>query len=90
MTPIGTRPPSRTSARRFKIDTGRTEDGHVVTDAVMVVSKGDKHWFVGASDMVSLSSTDDGKVQPREEQAITAAIRNVIGGDKTKLCRFTA
>jgi hypothetical protein len=75
--------------KRFKIDTGRTEDGHVVTDAVMVVSKGDKHWFVGASDMVSLSSTDDGKVQPREEQAITAAIRNVLGGDKTKLC-FTA
>ena len=36
--------------KRFKIDTGRTEDGRVVTDAVMVASKGEKHWFVGASD----------------------------------------
>src|SRR5580700_5513329 len=41
--------------KRFKIETGRTEDGHVVTDAVMVASKGDKHWFVGASEMVSLA-----------------------------------
>ncbi|HEY2515192.1 MAG TPA: GldG family protein, partial [Polyangiaceae bacterium] len=75
--------------KRFKIDTGRTEDGHVVTDAVMVFSKGEKHWFVGASDLVSVSSAEDGRAQPREEQAITAAIRNVLGGDKSKLC-FTA
>lgn len=76
--------------KRFKIDTGRTEDGHVVTDAVMVASKGDKHWFVGASDMVSVSSAEDGRAQPREEQAITLAIRNVAReGEKSKLC-FTA
>jgi hypothetical protein len=77
--------------KRFKIDTGRTEDGHVVTDAVMVASKGDKHWFVGASDMVSVSAEAgaEGRAQPREEQAITLAIRNVLGGDKSKLC-FTA
>ena len=75
--------------KRFKIDTGRTEDGHVVTDAVMVASKGDKHWFVGASDLVAVSSAEDGRAQPREEQAITLAIRNVLGGEKSKLC-FTA
>jgi hypothetical protein len=78
--------------KRFKIDTGRTEDGHVVTDAVMVASKGDRHWFVGASDMVQLGSGpgEEGRAQPREEQAITLAIRNVAReGDKAKLC-FTA
>jgi ABC-type uncharacterized transport system len=76
--------------KRFKIDTGRTEDGHVVTDAIMVASKGDKHWFVGASDMVSISPGDEGRAQPREEQAITLAIRNVAReGEKSKLC-FTA
>ncbi len=76
--------------KRFKIDTGRTEDGHVVTDAIMVASKGDRHWFLGASDMVSVSAGDDGRAQPREEQAITLAIRNVAReGEKTKLC-FTA
>ena len=75
--------------KRFRIDTGRTEDGHVVTDALMVVAKGDKHWFIGASDLVAVSDAEDGKAQPREEQAITGAIRNVIGGEKAKLC-FTA
>jgi hypothetical protein len=75
--------------KRFKIDTGRTEDGHVVTDAVMVFAKGDKHWFVGASDLVLVSSPEEGRAQPREEQAITAAIRNVLGGEKARLC-FTA
>jgi ABC-type uncharacterized transport system len=78
--------------KRFKIETGRTEDGHVVTDAVMVASKGDKHWFVGASEMVSLAPSEPGgeaRAQPREEQAITLAIRNVLGGDKSRLC-FTA
>jgi hypothetical protein len=75
--------------KRFRIDTGRTEDGHVVTDALMVVAKGDKHWFIGATDLVAVSDADDGRAQPREEQAITGAIRNVIGGEKAKLC-FTA
>jgi hypothetical protein len=78
--------------KRFKIDTGRTEDGHVVTDAVMVASKGDKHWFVGASDLVAVGSGpgEEGRAQPREEQAITLAIRNVAReGEKSKLC-FTA
>ena len=77
--------------KRFRIDTGRTEDGHVVTDAVMVVAnaKGDKHWFIGASDLVQVTSAEDGRAQPREEQAITGAIRDVLGGEKAKLC-FTA
>jgi hypothetical protein len=78
--------------KRFKIDTGRTEDGHVVTDAVMVASKGEKHWFVGANDMVSIGTGpgEEGRAQPREEQAITLAIRNVTReGEKSKLC-FTA
>jgi hypothetical protein len=82
--------------KRFKIDTGRTEDGHVVTDAVMVASAKhgteDKHWFVGANDLVSIGSGpgEEGRAQPREEQAITLAIRNVSReGDKSKLC-FTA
>jgi hypothetical protein len=75
--------------KRFKIDTGRTEDGRVVTDAILVVARGDRHWFLGATDMVEVSEADDGRAKPREEQAITGAIRNVIAGEKSKLC-FTA
>jgi ABC-type transport system involved in cytochrome c biogenesis permease component len=75
--------------KRFKIETGRTEQGHVVADAIVVVARGDKRWFLTTSDMVQVSSGDDTRVKPREEQALTGAIRNVLGGERTKLC-FTS
>jgi hypothetical protein len=75
--------------KRFKIETGRTEDGHVVADAVVVVARGDRHWFVTASDMVEVAASDDTKVKPREERALTGAIRSVLAGTKTKICFTT-
>ena len=74
--------------KRFKIETGRTEDGHVVADAVVVVARGDRHWFITASDMVEVAA-DETKVRPREERALTGAIRSVLGGTKTKVCFTT-
>lgn len=75
--------------KRFKIETGRTEQGHVVTDAIVVVARGDKHWFLTTSDMVEISAGDDTRVKPREERALTGAIRNVLGTEKAKLCFTT-
>ena len=75
--------------KRFKIETGRTEQGHVIADALAVVARGDKHWFLTTADLVEVSNADDTRVKPREEQALTGAIRNVIGGDKTRLCFTT-
>jgi hypothetical protein len=75
--------------RRFHIETGRTEDGRVVTDAVMVVATKTKRWFISASDLIEVDAKDP-TAKPREEQAITGAIRNVTReGDKTVLC-FTS
>jgi hypothetical protein len=75
--------------KRFKIETGRTEEGHVVADAIVVVAKGTRHWFLNTSDMVEVQSGDDTRVKPREERAMTGAIRSVLGSEKSKLC-FTA
>jgi hypothetical protein len=75
--------------QRFKIETGRTEQGHVVADAIVVVAHRDRHWFLSTSDMVQLSASDETRVSPREEQALTGAIRNVLGGEKAKLCFST-
>ncbi|MDB4997564.1 MAG: Mucin 2 precursor [Myxococcaceae bacterium] len=75
--------------KRFKIDTGRTADGRVVTDSIMVVAKGDKHWFLAPTDMFEVAAGDEARAKPREEQAITGAIRNVLGGTRVRLC-FTA
>src|SRR5665213_1864837 len=45
--------------KRFQIETGRASDGRVVTDAIMVISRGDRHWFLNSSDMFEVSSTED-------------------------------
>lgn len=75
--------------KRFKIETGRTEQGHVVADAIVVVARGDKHWFLTTADMVEIAGGDDTRVKPKEERALTGAIRNVLGTEKSKLCFTT-
>lgn len=73
--------------KRFKIEAGRSEDGHVLTDAVIVVARGEKRWFLDSTDLYEASDKDDGKVRPREEEALTLAIRNVVReGERTRLC----
>jgi hypothetical protein len=70
--------------RRFGLEAGRTEDGRVATDAVVVVASGDKHWFLTAPEM--FEATGDTRARPREERALTRAIRSVLGGEKARLC----
>lgn len=69
---------------RFGLEAGRTDDGRVATDAVIVVASQDKHWFLTPQDL--FEQADDVHVKPREERAITRAIRSVLGGEKAKLC----
>jgi hypothetical protein len=69
---------------RFGLEAGRTDDGRVATDAVVVVASGDKHWFLTPQDL--FEQADDVHVKPREERALTQAIRSVLGGEKAKLC----
>jgi hypothetical protein len=75
--------------KRFHIETGRTEEGRVVADAVVVAARGDRHWFVTMSDLVEVTNDGGGRVRPRHEQALTLAIRNVLGGEKSSLCFTT-
>jgi hypothetical protein len=74
--------------RRFGIEAGRTQDGRVAADAIVIVASGDKHWFLTAQDLFEAAS-DDVHVKPREERSLTQAIRSVLGGDKARLCFTT-
>ncbi len=74
--------------RRFGLEAGRTEDGRVAADAIVIVASGDKHWFLTPQDMFEATS-DDVHVKPREERALTQAIRSVLGGVKARLCFTT-
>jgi ABC-type uncharacterized transport system len=70
--------------RRYGLEAGRSEDGRVATDAAVILASGEKHWFLTASDLVEVA--DDAHAKPREERALTQGIRNVLGGDRPRLC----
>jgi len=72
--------------KRFNVDATPAPDGRMVADAIVIVAKGNRHWFLTPRDMVEVAPGDDVKARPREEQALTSAIRRVVAGDKTKLC----
>ena len=74
--------------KRFRIETGRTAEGRVVTDAIMVVARGERHWYLFSSDMFEVAA-DEARAKPREEQAITGAIRSVLGGERVQACFTT-
>ena len=73
---------------RFELEAGRTESGRIATDAIVIAASGDKHWFLTPQDLFETSG-DDVHVKPREERALTQAIRSVLGGDKARLCFTT-
>jgi hypothetical protein len=75
--------------RRYTLEAGRTADGRVIADASIVVSRGDRAWFIAASDLVEVSTGDDMRARPREERALTTAIRRVLSGDRTVACFST-
>ena len=68
--------------------TGRAEDGRVVTDASLVITRGERHWFITADELVHYDD-QSGKARPRLEQALTEGIANVLGESKAKACFAT-
>jgi hypothetical protein len=74
-------------SQKYGVLAGKAEDGRVVTDAVVLLARGDRSWFVTADE---LSVPDDeGRARPRLEQALTEGIASVSAGEKAKLCFAT-
>jgi len=71
--------------QKLGLQTGRAEDGRVVSDASVVISRGERRWFVTSEELVHYDD-DSGKAQPRLEQALTEGIANVLGTTKAKAC----
>ncbi len=74
--------------KQYGIVAGKTEDGRIVTDASMVLSRGGQRWFITTDDMVVYDEKDN-RSRPALEQALTAGIRNVLSKDKTLVCFTT-
>lgn len=72
--------------KKHGILAGQTQDGRVIADATIVVTRGDKTWFLGPGDLVDTSELDEGRARPKLEQGITTGIRNVVSGERVTLC----
>ncbi len=73
--------------QRYGVGAGRAEDGRVITDAVVLVARGQKSWFVTSDELGQ--SDDEGRANPRLEQALTEGIAGVLAAEKAKLCFAT-
>ncbi|MGK3981664.1 GldG family protein [Sorangium sp. So ce136] len=72
--------------QRYGVVAGKTEDGRIVTDAAIIVARGDRPHFLTASDLVEVEDEDDLRARPRLEQALTGAIRSVLRSDRPLVC----
>lgn len=67
----------------------RVVEGRVVSDAAVVIARGDRVSFVTPRDLVEVEDENDVRARPRLEQALTAAIRAVVSTDRSKICFTT-
>lgn len=77
-----------TLQQKYGIALGKTQDGRVLTDAALVIARGDRHWYVTHDDLVAYDEAE-GTARPELEQALTEGLRNVLQQDKPRLCFTT-
>ncbi len=74
--------------QKYQIMAGKADDGRIITDAVIVMAQGQKHWFVTSDELVHLDE-ESGKSRPALEQALSNGLDNVRRTEKAKLCFTT-
>ncbi len=74
--------------QKYQILAGKAEDGRVITDAVIVLAQGPKHWFITSDELVKLDE-DSGRARPALELALSSALDNLRRAEKAKLCFTT-
>lgn len=67
----------------------RVIDGRVITDAAVVISRGDRAQFITPRDLVEVEDAEDTRTRPKLEQALTLGIRSVVSTDRPQIC-FTS
>jgi hypothetical protein len=75
--------------QRFGVVAGKTDDGRIITDAQIIVVRGDRPHFITSHDLVEVDDADDARARPRIEQALTAAIRDVLAKEQPLACFTT-
>ncbi len=75
--------------QKFGIAAGKTEDGRIITDASIVIVRGERRHFVTAHDLIEVNEGDEARARSKVEQTLTAGIQVVVTGETPRVC-FTS
>jgi ABC-2 type transport system permease protein len=70
---------------RYRLSEGRAEGGRLVSDAALVVTRGEARWVIGAEDISELDE-EHGMVESRVERAVTEGLRQVLDPTALQIC----
>jgi hypothetical protein len=73
---------------RYRLSEGRAEGGHLVSDAALVIIRGESRWVIGAEDITALDE-ERGVIESRVEQAVTEGLRQVLDPTPIEVCFST-
>ncbi len=74
--------------KKYGIVAAETGEGQTVTDASVLITQADRHWFVTSDDLLRLEP-DGERVRPKLEQALTEGIANVLVRTRSTVCFST-
>src|SRR5690606_35757678 len=76
--------------QKYGIEAGRTEDGQVVMDASIVISRpGKKPFFLSSAQFLDWEEAESGRARSRLEQALTSTIRRALSDERPVVCFTT-
>jgi hypothetical protein len=70
---------------RYRLSEGRSEGGRLVSDAAVVVTRGEARWVIGAEDISELDE-EHGMIESRVERAVTEGLRQVLDPTALQIC----
>ena len=72
--------------QKLGIVTGKSENGHVVTDATVIIVRGDRKHYIGADELVHIDQGAEMRIRPQVEKVLTAGLREVLAGAPVSIC----
>jgi len=75
--------------QKYGVQAGRTEDGQIVTDAAVIMSRAEgKPFFIGASELFEVEGEDQ-RARSKVERALTLTLRRVTSDARPRICFVT-
>jgi hypothetical protein len=75
--------------QKYGIAAGRSEDGKIITDASVIIARGERRHFITADELVDVEQGEETRARSKVELMITAGLKRVTAGLPPRVC-FTS